>query len=109
MKAGSATLGACAGGGPSKTNTIFSSNESYAIYPNPGSGLFTVDYQLNEDADVSVMVTDLLGNVILNKNLKVGSGFYSDVLDMTNYENGMYIVIITTNSKTTTEKIQLMR
>ena len=106
MKNGLATLGAC---GASKTNTIFSSNESYAVYPNPSNGLFSVDYQLNKDADVSVTVTDVMGKVLLNKSLKVGSGYYSDGIDMTNFENGMYILTINIDGETSSKRIQLMR
>jgi len=109
MKSGLATLGSCTGGS-SKVESIYSSQESYYVYPNPNSGMFTVDYQLDNDADVSLAVTDLMGNVLLSKRMKVkGSDIYSDEIDMTNFENAVYILVIIIDGKTTSKRIQLIR
>ncbi len=108
LKSGAATLGAC---GSSKTNNLVSTKgkESFILYPNPSNGLFTVDYQLDKDASVSVFVSDIIGNVVLRKSMKVSSGVYSDVIDMTNFETGMYILVINIDGKTFSKRIQLMK
>lgn len=69
----------------------FSSVSSMNLYPNPFSGVATVNYSLNESADVKLTVTNMLGEVV--SSVDFGSktaGEYTVSFDGSNLPAGMY-------------------
>jgi hypothetical protein len=60
------------------------------VYPNPGSGLFTVIFL--DQGNVQIRVTDMAGNILINKS-DVFAESYS--LDLSRYPDGMYILYVT--------------
>lgn len=77
--------------------------ETLRVFPNPGSGIFNVE--LNNQADVSLAVTDLFGKQIQNRIIPAGTGIFT--LDISGYARGMYLLHVSTNGKTITHKIIL--
>jgi hypothetical protein len=69
------------------------------FYPNPTSGVITIS--LFENSTVSVF--DLSGKIVMTKNLEVGEAS----LDMSSLTKGMYLVQVTGENSTKTEKIIL--
>ncbi len=108
MKSGAATLGAC---GSSKTINLISTKdkESFILYPNPSNGLFNIDFDLEDYIDVSLTVTDLIGNVIMREELQTERDGYSKVLDMSSFNSGMYLLVVNINGETTAQRIQIIR
>lgn len=82
-----------------KTSEIFTS-----IYPNPSAnGLFTVDLS-NSSCKTSVTVYNIIGNVILEKEINVSG---KQELDLSNQANGSYFVTIKNDNSTVTRKITI--
>jgi hypothetical protein len=90
------------------SNTILSVNQlnnkaitDVKIYPNPTDG--TLNYELPTDAkNVSVIVSDLLGRVVLNRtNIAVGNAS----LDLTQLNNGSYNIVFNNNGQIIQKKI----
>ena len=83
-------------------------NASISIFPNPSSGLFTLQTSFQEDTDLNVFVYNVLGEKILqaeNKNLlrnKLG-------LDLNNYSNGIYYIVFEANGFTASRKVSISR
>lgn len=79
------------------SNSNFEANK-LNIYPNPSSGIFTI----NSEEVLDVKVYDLIGKLIYSN--KVNSGI--NQIDISNYSNGMYLLqYSTTSGKTDSMKL----
>jgi len=75
------------------------------IYPNPTSENATIDFELMNDTDVEVIVTDISGKVMSTQNLgRLNGGKQSANVDASAYANGIYFVTVKTDNTKTTQK-----
>ncbi len=82
--------------------TAFSNEVSTSIYPNPSTnGVFTVDVE-NSSNKTIIAVYDIIGKVILTKELN-SSG--KQTIDLSNEANGSYFVNIKNDKENITKKI----
>ncbi|MBI1286786.1 MAG: T9SS type A sorting domain-containing protein [Flavobacteriales bacterium] len=84
--------------------------EGLRIYPNPTNGNFTVNFNLLESADVNIELMDMLGKRIATlPGQKNVNGMYSQTFDAKslNLKHGMYMVKITVNGASVTQKLML--
>ncbi|MDX2361522.1 MAG: T9SS type A sorting domain-containing protein [Crocinitomicaceae bacterium] len=70
----------------------------FAVYPNPSTGLVKVSGTLSDEATVTVL--DQSGRVLISSDISNG-----DQLDLSTFENGMYIVRINDNGLSTTKSV----
>lgn len=76
------------------TNESINQND-FTIYPNPSSNNCTVSFKLKEASDVEVNVFNNIGQIVYSKKLiLLGEGFHSSSIDVSNFEEGMYHVIM---------------
>jgi hypothetical protein len=75
--------------------------ETITVYPNPGTGLFTVN--TNENIQGIIEVYDLMGKRVQVIHINSQSSEYP--IDLTGFSKGIYTVTITTGEQTTTKKI----
>ena len=81
-----------------------------SVYPNPGSGEFTLSYHLPEPAKVQLLVSDLQGKVLLQKSaIHELAGSYNQPLYLTDLMPGVYLYELRINGKTVGGKIQVQR
>jgi hypothetical protein len=74
------------------------------IYPNPGTGMFTIDASLETGNDTQLRVIDLLGNCVQNKVL----GTERTVLpDLNGQPKGIYFVELSGAGGTAVKKVVL--
>ena len=71
--------------------------DEVSVYPNPSSGLFTIQLSGNEK-DVSIQVVNTLSSVIYEKTGIELNGNYKTTVDLSEYNNGVYFLIIKNNS-----------
>ncbi len=77
------------------------------VYPNPGNGIFYVDWK-NSSAEVElVQVTDLTGKSILMEKY-AGSNKKNMTLDLSGYAKGIYLVRAKSSAGDVVKKIALM-
>ncbi len=79
-------------------------------YPNPFNPATTIRFSLTENAVVSLKVFDLLGKeiaVLINAEYKAGT--HKAEWDATRYTSGVYFYQLTTNGKTITKKLALLK
>lgn len=62
------------------------------IYPNPNNGMFNLAFDLITEANVNIMVADMLGKVVYEENIGNYSGSYNKQLDLTHLQKGIYLV-----------------
>jgi hypothetical protein len=68
----------------------------FSAYPNPTTGMITLNFQASKDAKYMVKVTDLLGNVMVNNEISATEGMNMQELNLSNVAKGMYLVSIET-------------
>ena len=75
---------------------------SLSIFPNPGSGVFNIEFLNAVSGGVTLEVFDITGNVVSNEIIASENGMI--VLDITNAASGMYFVKMTQTNGTTEVK-----
>lgn len=87
-----------AGGSTSVANMTFTENvatEKLNVFPNPATGLVSLDYKAKNNSDVNVRVIDIAGREAMSVNLGkayVGQSGYK--VDITSLNTGIYFVEI---------------
>jgi PKD repeat protein len=70
-----------------------------AVYPNPSNGLFNVDFNLNNELNATIKVTNVLGETIYAKALGTINGLNKSAIDITTAAPGVYYVTVLSNDK----------
>ena len=86
------------------SNSVTNANNNRInIYPNPSSGIF--NFYFNDDYNnIKISVTDINGKIIFEKNL---TDKKTQIIDLSNYPNGIYFVKYNIDGKLRTDKIIL--
>ncbi len=82
-------------------------SRSLNIYPNPTTGLVNLEYNLDQAAAMQVTVTDVVGKVVMSRDLRAASGAQRQTLDLGNLSNGMYLLKVTADDRQATRTITL--
>ncbi|HOZ87583.1 MAG TPA: T9SS type A sorting domain-containing protein, partial [Bacteroidia bacterium] len=85
-------------------------NESHAglrVYPNPGSGEFTISYEILKRSDVRIDIFDLHGGWLKTVVNVAGehAGQYQLPFDIKGFANGVYLVNMINEGKRSTAKL----
>ena len=82
---------------------------SLDVYPNPSTGVFTVNYALEQQMDIELAVFDLLGSRVSN-NMLISSQNGTKVIDLSQEANGVYLLRITLgNDKVLQQRLILVK
>jgi hypothetical protein len=82
---------------------------SFKAYPNPASSIITVDFELNNQNDVTVSIVNTVGQTVAVNNLGTVSGSQSTQMDVSGLDAGMYIVKVKTSNGEQTKRISVIR
>ena len=82
----------------------FKANRTFAVYPNPANDFVTIDASLLDNTN-QVVVTNSIGQVVLQKSLSV----LDNKIDVANFENGIYFMILNTESGSRTSKFMVAK
>ena len=85
------------------THTLTPNN--FKIHPNPSKGEFNIFLNLNSNNDIYLTITNYVGKVIYYEEIKEQISQYSNVIDLSNKANGIYMLNITTNNQSINQKI----
>jgi hypothetical protein len=83
---------------------------NFKLYPNPTVDYTTIEYVLENPADITIEVYDLFGNKaasVLDQNL--GEGAYKLLFKPDGLNNGVYVCKITINGKTYTKRLVITK
>jgi Secretion system C-terminal sorting domain len=64
----------------------------HKIFPSPTNGETTIDFSVIEKGTVELSVVDVLGKVVLQKNIAVTEGAYSEKINVAHLANGTYFL-----------------
>lgn len=76
------------------------------IYPNPTTGMVSIEFYLTQSCNVTTEVQNLVGNTIRSSEFgSLTAGNYNRTLDLSNLPNGIYIIKFYGNNNTEMFKI----
>lgn len=75
------------------------------VYPNPSRGIVSVNYKAANGKPVTVRVSDILGNELVNVTLKANSSVGQ--IDLSEYHNGIYLIKVQSGNSQTVKRIIL--
>jgi len=78
-----------------------------SIFPNPSNGNFTISGQLNDRSDLTVTITNMLGEIIFSQDLKNAYSINLPI-DLSGRSSGIYNVSLKTAEATVYKKISLI-
>ncbi len=79
----------------------------FTVFPNPTSGKIRAVYTSDTRENLQLTITDLAGRVVYSeKNVKF-SGFYSNMIDLEKFENGIYFLNVKQGEEVQTRKVVL--
>jgi len=64
------------------------------LYPNPASGLLTLEFQNLESGMYTTELVDITGKVILSERITINENKKKVILDLTRYTEGLYLIKI---------------
>jgi parallel beta-helix repeat protein len=82
---------------------------SINVYPNPSTGLFTVDLDLNEVMDIQMIVTNVMGQVVSTKEINAANGVSSEQIDLSTEAAGVYYMSIVSNENELINKMLIKK
>ncbi len=79
------------------------------IYPNPSSGIFNIELIGNTNSPVDIKIINITGRNVLNINNIAISGKHTEQIDISNFADGNYSIVVTSNGVSTVSKIVLRK
>jgi hypothetical protein len=80
--------------------------ENILVFPNPTDGEIMVQFRVEQESETEVLVSDVVGRKVMEViNTKMPSGEYKYVVNLTQLDNGFYLVSVKTDNKISTSKI----
>lgn len=83
--------------------------EGVQISPNPARDMLFVDYQIDKDGAVQVMLNDLSGRTVFQNKYQVSAGAQRISLDLSTLPAGMYTVHLSGGNQAFNEKVLIVR
>ncbi|MEI6488909.1 MAG: T9SS type A sorting domain-containing protein [Bacteroidota bacterium] len=74
------------------------------IYPNPTSEFLTLRVTSEKETDLTIIVSDIVGQILKEKKASIGQGNFENKIDVSNLSKGMYICTVISKNKKTTLK-----
>lgn len=78
------------------------------VAPNPTNGQFALNYNLESAATLNISVVNALGQVVLTREIKNAS-FGSESFDMTNMNNGVYMLQVSNGTKQAVKRVVIQQ
>jgi Smg protein len=80
---------------------------NFNVYPNPGTGLFIIEFDEKTDETVSIEVADYTGKLI--KKIETSKKNQTYKLDLSDENNGVYMVSVKSKESTVIKKLSLIK
>lgn len=74
------------------------SSKSFRMFPNPTNGVFTISFDSQSSLPYECIIYDVNGKEILQKNLGVLNGLYTENISLEEFPSGVYFVQLKSGS-----------
>lgn len=78
--------------------------DAVAVYPNPTSGIVNIGYTLGNNSPLTVEVFNAVGMKVAERTSLKG-GFGNEQIDLSAYGNGSYMIRLTNNGESVTQRV----
>jgi hypothetical protein len=78
---------------------------SFTVYPNPGNGVITLNFNTPNEKQTIVQVMDITGKMMLSENLNLAAGTSKQTLDVSSFAKGSYFIKIMDKETVETKKL----
>lgn len=94
-----------------KTENAIPKETIFGIYPNPGNGEFTINYDLLKRSNVKIDITNMSGVIVRNVAdvVQQYEGHYRIPVNLTEMPNGIYLVTMIMNEGKFVERLVIER
>ena len=86
-------------------NNPIESNLSLEVYPNPTKNQTSINFEIEKTSKVSINVVDVLGKSVYKSSTTLGKGNHLVILNVENYDAGIYYINTKISGKTFTNKL----
>ena len=83
------------------------SGSAISVYPNPSSGTVNIAWQNQQTGIASVVVTDVVGREVYNHRLQLTTASGTSQTDLSNLNDGIYIITIKSGNSNYTGKLTI--
>jgi hypothetical protein len=87
------------------TKNITSIDDDFIIYPNPANGIFTLEFNSENNLEKSISVIDAVGSEVLRMNDLIGP---KTIIDLSSHPKGIYFIKVTGKQGVTIRKVVSM-
>jgi len=94
---------------PTSASTVSAEDYEVKIYPNPANAHVVISLDLKTVSEVSLLLTDLTGRVILTRESRFESGSQTESLSLGSVPPGIYSLKVKVNGRVQTQKLSIMR
>ena len=84
-------------------------NVGVAVFPNPNNGTFTVKLSSESNETVKLSIRSIVGEVVYTEEQITVNGEFVKTIDLSNFAEGIYFLMLENNNKVLTEKIIIQK
>lgn len=75
----------------------------FTIYPNPANQQINLQISANKNQNIAYRIYNSFGSCVITKNTETGSGDFNEMIDISKFESGLYLVKLITDGKQLTK------
>jgi len=90
------------------TTEVFDTNLA-SVYPNPASDVTNIEINVGSAADVTIEVTDMMGQLVSKRNLGSVAGKQNVRYDVSDLTTGAYIFKVVAGDRVATQKVSVIK
>lgn len=79
------------------------------VYPNPSNGYFNLDIQQLAGQNVSIKVTNLIGELVYFEQAEANNGKFSKAINLSHLNAGVYIISVESNQNMAVQRITIRK
>ncbi|MFN8114507.1 MAG: T9SS type A sorting domain-containing protein [Bacteroidia bacterium] len=83
----------------------FNSNNQLFVYPNPSNNNINIIFKAKELDNYNLEIYNMLGQVVYKKDLGKTFGEHNEMVDVSNYSEGMYIINLISSKEILSTKV----
>jgi uncharacterized repeat protein (TIGR01451 family) len=91
------------------TEAIDEVANTFSVYPNPAQQTFNALISSESDAFADLTLSDVTGKVLITKSIRLRKGTQAIATDVSQLVSGLYIVNLSLNGKTQTQKLTIVK